>query len=103
MKYKTGDQVVYRKRKVSPHPGPRAEGIRPSRAGDDYTYEVDKYWTVAEVHQDGTLELVTRGGKAHRVSIDDFHLRKASLYERLFLRSRFPTLHVVQQESHHAG
>jgi hypothetical protein len=41
-----GDYLVYRKPKVSPRPGPRARNVQAAENGDDYYYEVDKFWTV---------------------------------------------------------
>lgn len=85
-----GDFVVYRKTKHSTHPGRRAANIQPSRHGETYSYTVDKYWTVQEVHPDGTLRLVTRRGKQITLSADDPMLHRATWLERLLYRSRFP-------------
>lgn len=90
--YKPGDWVIYRKTKFTPHPGPRAQDIHPAPGGDDYTYSVDKFWTVAEVLDDGRLVLKTRRGKTHTISPDDPLLRKAGFVERLLYRDRFPQL-----------
>lgn len=88
--FQPGDQVVYRKTKHSPLPGPRAENIIPADAGDDYAYCVDKYWTVKEISGEGELVVVTRRGKVHRLEVDDPNLRHANFWERWFLKARFP-------------
>ncbi|MFG0334589.1 MAG: hypothetical protein ACF8TS_14630 [Maioricimonas sp. JB049] len=90
--FKPGDWVVYRKTKFTPLPGPRAQDVRPTEGGDDYVYSVDKFWTVADVLEDGQLVLRTRRGKTHTISPDDPLLRKAGLIERLIYRDRFPRL-----------
>jgi hypothetical protein len=87
-----GDAVIYRKVKASPHPGPRATDIRPSEQGEDYLYEVDKFWTVRAVQPTGHIECVTRKGKVHTIRPDDLNLRKATWWERWWYRDRFPVL-----------
>ena len=88
--YSEGDPVIYRMPKRSEDPGPRAEEVAPSPQGETYAYVVDKFWRVKRVLEDGRLELVTRTGKTHVVSPDDFHLRRPNPLERLIHRNRFP-------------
>jgi hypothetical protein len=90
-RYKVGDHIVYCKCKASPHPGPRANHVRPSQHGEDYSYVVDKYWVVSAVLDD-CIEAMTRTGKLHFLEPDDPNLRKATLIEKLFSRDRFPQL-----------
>ncbi len=78
--------------KHSTHPGPRAHDVRPVAKGDDYSYVVDKLWTIVEVRPDGKLVLTTRRGKQRVVEQDDRSLRRPSLWERLIYRSRFPKI-----------
>ncbi|MBA2114884.1 hypothetical protein [Bremerella alba] len=85
-----GDVVVYTKTKHTTSPGPRAHDIEPESRGEYYTYAVDKYWIVESVEPDGIM-CRTRRGKSHRISLDDPRLRPAKFWEKLFLRSRFPT------------
>jgi hypothetical protein len=87
-----GDPLIYRKPKVSPRPGPRARNIQPAENGDDYYYEVDKFWIAADVLDDGRLLAVTRKGKQVQLSPEDERLRKARLIERLRYRRRFPAV-----------
>jgi hypothetical protein len=87
-----GDFLIYTKSKVSHRPGPRARNVHPSEKGDDYYYEVDKYWTVADVLEDGRLVAKTRTGKQVFLTPEDEKLRKARLIERLLFRRRFPAL-----------
>ncbi|MCA9173888.1 MAG: hypothetical protein KDB14_05315 [Planctomycetales bacterium] len=86
--FQVGDWVVYRKTKFSASPGPRAVNVVPSAAGEEYSYQVDKYWVVVEV-TDGKLVLGTRRGKRHRVRLGDPCLRRASFWERRHHRRRF--------------
>lgn len=86
-----GDFLIYRKSKVSQRPGPRARNVQASERGDDYYYEVDKYWTVADVRDD-ELIAVTRTGKQVHLQPQDEHLRKAGLLDRVLHHSRFPSL-----------
>lgn len=88
--YNPGDPVVFRMSKHSTEPGPRATDIHPAPHGDTYSYLVNKYWTVAEVHTSGEVLLVTRRGKRHLVAADDPRLRPARWWERLLYRHRFP-------------
>ena len=87
-----GDFLVYRKAKVSSHPGPRARNVQAAENGDDYYYDVDKYWAVADVLEDGRLIAVTRTGKRLYLQPADERLRKAGWIERVRHRSRFPQL-----------
>ena len=97
--YQPGDWVIYRKTKHSDHPGPRAQKILPASHGDEYTYLVDKFWVVTDVSDDGQIAIRTRRGKQHRVDADDFNLRKASLWERLWYRNRFESVESNPSES----
>jgi hypothetical protein len=87
-----GDPVIYRMRKHSTSPGPRAEDVTPAPHGEDYSYHVDKLWTVVAVQPDGRIVARTRRGKEHVLEPDDPSLRKAKWWERLLWRSRFPAL-----------
>ncbi len=87
--HKAGDWVIYRKQKTSSSPGPRAQNSQPAPKGDTYTYVVEKYWIVANVLDDGRLQLCTRRGKQHIIEPDDPKLRKASWWQRWLLGSRF--------------
>ena len=89
-KLQPGDPVIFRVCKTSTDPGPRAKEVHPAEHGDWYSYQVDKFWAVAEVLSDGTLKLVTRRGKQHTISPDDPRLRAARWWERWLYRSRFP-------------
>jgi len=87
-----GDFLIYRKAKVSPRPGPRARNVLPSEKGENYYYEVDKYWAVEDVLEDGRLVAVTRTGKHVTLTPADEKLRKARLLERVLFRRRFPAV-----------
>jgi hypothetical protein len=100
-RFEVGDPVVYHKTKTSTHPGPRAEGIRPAAHGDNYSYTVDKCWTVSAVLDDNMLELKTRTGKMHELRTDDPNLRKAGLLERILLRDRFPDIEQPAENADH--
>lgn len=95
-KFEVGDHIVYHKQKVSRSPGPRAVDVTACEHGDNYWYIVDKYWTVAAVFDDGTIEVVTRRGKRHRLEANDRRLRKARLLDELLHHSRFPDLEAVE-------
>ena len=88
---RVGEAVVYTKSKQSAAPGPRAKQVNPARQGDSYSYVVDKYWRIKQVHGDATVTLVTRRGKMHVLPIEDPCLRKANLWERLLQSHRFPS------------
>ena len=90
--YHPGDWVIFRKEKHSTSPGPRAENIHAAPKGDDYYYQVDKFWVVAETRADGKVVLRTRRGKTHVVKANDPHLRRARWWERLLYRNRFPSV-----------
>lgn len=93
--YKIGDPVVFRTTKYTARPGPRAEDIHPAPRGDNYTYHVDKFWVVAEVHNDGTLVVQTRRGKRHVIQADNPQLRHATRWERLRYAGRFPQIETL--------
>ena len=90
--FKLGDPVIFRITKQSTDPGPRAVDIHPAPAGEMYSYQIDKFWTVIEVLTDGKVKLVTRRGKQRTVAVDDFRLRHARWWERWLYRDRFPKL-----------
>ena len=91
-RFAPGDPVVYRKQKRSTRPGNRAKRIEAARFGEDYYYEVDKYWVVREFTSDDCLIVQTRRGKTHVIHGSDKNLRRAYLWERIFYRDRFPKL-----------
>jgi hypothetical protein len=97
--FSPGDLVIYRKQKHSTHPGPRAEEVRPSPHGEDYSYHVDKFWVVVEILPDRKIVARTRRGKKHVLEPSDLSLRKANWWERIRWRSRFPTLDDPQPET----
>lgn len=97
--YRLGDRVVFTATKHSAHPGPRAEKVQPERHGEGYSYDVKKFWLVAEVRNDGTIAAITRRGKRRLVRGDDPRLRPARWWERLLYRSRFPQWHESNRPS----
>ncbi|MEL6894856.1 MAG: hypothetical protein AAFP90_01995 [Planctomycetota bacterium] len=88
-RYHSGDWVVYKKAKRSPHPGPRAELVRPSTKGEAYGYVVRKYWIVDSVLPDGRVEVCTKTGKRHVLEADDPNLDKADFVSRFLYRRRY--------------
>src|SRR6185503_8981091 len=90
--YRVGEPVIFLVSKISQHPAPRAKQVFPATAGETYSYQIEKFWTVSEVLTDGHLILVTRRGKQHTVDITDPRLRPASWWERWVYRQRFPSL-----------
>lgn len=92
--YQVGDWVIYRKTKHSPAPGPRAVNVSPAIGGEDYAYQVDKYWVVVEVRPDHLI-LGTRTGKRNKVKLTDPNLRHASFWEKWRCRRRFPEMEVA--------
>lgn len=86
---KTGDKVIYLKPKHSTHPSPRGININPSDHGEDYDYTIKKYWVVIDTDEE-TVACRTRRNKIVEVNVKDPHLRKATIWERLFLRNKFP-------------
>jgi hypothetical protein len=86
----TGDCIIYRKQKVSPHPGPRAYDIHPAEQGENYSYAVDKFWVVETVLDDGRILARTRTRKQFYLDQRDPNLRKAGLFARLRHGKRFP-------------
>jgi hypothetical protein len=96
--FQRGDRVVYRKTKHSLHPGPRAQDVFPAPGGDDYSYCVDKYWTVTDLTDD-RIVVITRRGKTHVLDKNDPNLRHARFWERWFLGDRFPEESVRSEET----
>lgn len=88
-KFSAGDWVIYRKTKFSSHPSPRARNVAPSKSGEGYVYNVDKFWIVVEVSEDGVLYAMTRRGKLQQIVPSDPNLHRATWWERLRHRSRF--------------
>jgi hypothetical protein len=84
--------------KRSESPGVRAKNIQGAKKGDEYAYMVDKFWRVDAVNGD-ELVLRTRRGKTHIVKLDDVRLRKPTVWEQLFMRSKFPEQTPAQHDS----
>lgn len=95
--FRVGEPVIFTVSKNSPHPGPRAKSLHPAPAGETYSYQVEKFWTVADVRPDGHLLLVTRRGKQHEVDITDLRLRPVRWWERWLYRNRFPVLNSTSE------
>ncbi len=91
-KYKSGDWVVYRMTKQSGSPGKRAKKVVGSKHGEEYRYQVDKYWVVEEQNDEGEVIVRTRRGKKRKISVSDTCLRRANILEKIFLRRRFPKI-----------
>lgn len=87
-----GDWVIFRRKKITTHPGPRAKEVQAAPHGDDYYYFVDKFWIVAQVMGEDKLLLQTRRGKQHIIHRDDPQLRHASLWDRIVHRRRFTSI-----------
>jgi hypothetical protein len=88
--FKPGDCVIYRKLKLSVHPGPHARDIHPAPHGDTYSYCVPKFYRVIAVEPDHRVVVRTRRGRQHTLAADDPALRRAHWWERLLLGGRFP-------------
>jgi len=88
--FRPGDPVIYRLRKTSVHPGPRAQDVYPAPNGDNYTYSVDKFWRVKEIKESGELLLYTRRGKERLCDPNDANLSRPGFLTRLLYRQRFP-------------
>jgi len=87
-----GDFLIYRKAKTSAAPGPRARNVHPAETGEGFLYEVEKFWRVADVLDDGRLVAATRTGKRVFLMPQDESVRKARLIERVVYHRRFPTV-----------
>jgi hypothetical protein len=89
-RFTVNDCVIYHQPETSTHPTPWARDVHPSEHGDFYTYVIEKYWRIARVNADGTLEAVSRSGRTHRLRAGDPLLRKAGLWRRMLNRRLFP-------------
>jgi hypothetical protein len=85
-----GDCVIYRKPKLSAHPGRHARDIRPAPNGDTYAYCVPKFYRVVAVLPDHTIVVRTRRGRQRTLAAGDAALRRAHWWERLLFAGRFP-------------
>jgi hypothetical protein len=90
--FRPGDCVIYRKQKLSEHPGPHAEDIHPAPNGDTYNYCVPKFYRVVAVLPDHTIVVRTRRGRQRTLAAADVALRRARWWERLLFAGRFPPL-----------
>jgi hypothetical protein len=88
--FRPGDCVIYRRQKLSAHPGPHARDIHPAPHGDTYTYCVPKFYRVVAVGPDRSIVVRTRRGRRRTLGAADPALRRAHWWERLLFASRFP-------------
>jgi hypothetical protein len=95
--FNPGDHVIYRVTKHSDCPGPRARAISASRNGDEYKYQVDKFWVVDEVLDDGQLRIRTRRGKSRVIPANDRNLRSPAWWEFFLYRNQFPVKTTASQ------
>jgi hypothetical protein len=90
--FRPGDCVIYRKQKLSVHPGPHAQDVHPAPHGDSYTYCVPKFYRVIDVRPGPTIVVGTRRGRQRTLAAADPALRRAHWWERLLFAGRFPPL-----------
>ncbi|MEI8185528.1 MAG: hypothetical protein WCG19_02420 [Chlorobiaceae bacterium] len=95
VQFRVGDKIVYHKPKSSFCPGPRAKQVYPLEHGEEYHYVVDKFWKVSKVNEDGTLDVVTRTGKKHRLKTSDPNITKVHFLQHILYRKRFLRLNEV--------
>ena len=95
--FQPGDLVIYTVSKQGLHPGPGARDIQPVPNGEDYTYVVDKYWMVQGFSDSGRIIIVTRRGKTREGTAGAPLLRKATWWQRLRYRERFPSPEVLAE------
>lgn len=95
--FQPGDLVIYTVSKQGLKPGPNAREIQPVPNGEDYTYVVDKFWMVQQLAPGESLIIVTRRGKTREVACSDPLLRKATWWQKLRYRDRFPTPDVLAE------
>lgn len=86
MKYKIGDFIVFQKWKTSTNPSLHAKDTYPSQHGELYTYRIDKYWKVVEIIDANTIEVETRRGKRHQLSLKTTNFRKMNWIDRWLMR-----------------
>lgn len=86
-----GQPVVFCVTKRKSRPGKKGKDIRPEPAGEGYQYRVDKFWVVSQVLEK-RLVLLTPRGRTRLVDPDDWNLRAARWWERVYYRNRFPRL-----------
>lgn len=92
-KFSVYDPVILHETEITSRPDPAAVEVRPSPRGESYECVVDRYWRVARVGDDGTLELLSAEGEVRRVAPDDPRLERPSWIKRLFRQNRFPQMH----------
>ena len=88
--FRPGDCVIYRKQKLSAHPGRHAQDIDPAPHGDSYSYCVPKFYRVVAVRPDHAVVVRTRRGRQRTLAAPDAALRRAHWWERLLFAGRFP-------------
>ena len=89
--FRPGDCVIYRKPKLSVHPGQHAQDIHQALHGDSYSYCVRKFYRVIAVLAQEVV-VRTRRGRQRTPAAADPALRRARWWERLLFRYRFPPL-----------
>jgi hypothetical protein len=85
-----GARVIYRVPGRSTCPARDAKGVYPAPHGEDYSYYVEKFWTVTAVLPEGKIIACTKRGKQYTLRADDPALRAARWWERLLFAKRFP-------------
>lgn len=98
-RFRPGDQVTYKMTKQSDHPTLRAVNVSPSEKGDDYAYVVEKYWVVRELTDHGTVIVQTRRGKTREIPVEDPRLKRASWWDKLIYRQKFPSLEQISADN----
>lgn len=88
--FSVNDFVIYHQPEAAVRPVPGARNISPAERGELYTYVVDRFWRVAQVNNDGTLDAIESSGRRHRLRQTDPALENAGWWSRTFQRRLFP-------------
>lgn len=88
--YREDEKVVYLYDRSSSHPDPTGKNVFASKKGEQYQYQVEKYWVVTRILDDDVVEAISRSGTVHEIDCHDPRLRKATWWERIFKSNAFP-------------
>lgn len=88
--YSEDEKVVYLYDHSSSHPDPAGKNVFASKKGEQYQFQVEKYWVITRILDDDRVEATSRSGTVHEIDRHDPRLRKATWWERIFKSKAFP-------------
>ncbi|MEM7473833.1 MAG: hypothetical protein AAF483_02515 [Planctomycetota bacterium] len=88
--FQVDEKVVYLHDRYSNQPPPKSKNVFATKKGEQYLFQVEKYWIISRILASNQIEARNRNGSTYVIDCDDPRLRKATWWELLFKSNAFP-------------